>query len=451
MKSQAWKFISRPVLYKILSLSLLQQVLIAVSTLALARAGLYLKSPEKLMFWCIISLVLHIAAPVLQILIKRFEFELSFEAYRKFIDKFLLQKAGTPAMWRRKDLKDNFTSSIGVDAEGYLAAILFVGLDLFTYIISLILGVLVLGLFIDMKFIPAFVVAGVLSYLCYSKLSPWVREKYEQEQKARTQFNGYLLSCWDNVFFKNKSIINIYKDNLSERYAQAKKDTVAAAKTSEMLVFCLGIVSSLPVVLLICWIGYENLTSEKMPILLALLATVSRQLNMLTTFRNIFMNMTSFLGFESKFSVIINSLDLPVTDYVQQIQFSNLRIGSIQRADLKEVEAYFAEVVPGRYEIRGGNGCGKSTLLLHLNDSLASSFYLPSHPDLAIGANASTMSSGQKLLQHIEFLALGTDRYLLLDEWDANLDINNMLMIEKRLNELAQTKIIVEVRHREPA
>jgi ABC-type transport system involved in cytochrome bd biosynthesis fused ATPase/permease subunit len=38
---------------------------------------------------------------------------------------------------------------------------------------------------------------------------------------------------------------------------------------------------------------------------------------------------------------------------------------------------------------------------------------------------------------------------VLLDEWDANLDAANLALVHARIEELAKTKVVIEVRHRE--
>lgn len=85
---------------------------------------------------------------------------------------------------------------------------------------------------------------------------------------------------------------------------------------------------------------------------------------------------------------------------------------------------------------------------MHLNAVLKKSFYLPSAPSLVIDDTEITESSGEKLLRHLEYLSQGTDQILLLDEWDANLDVINIRKTEMLLNRLAKQKVILEVRHR---
>jgi ABC-type multidrug transport system fused ATPase/permease subunit len=448
MKSQAKQYINKKQLFKTMALSLVQQIAVALSTFCLAQAGFNYDNPNRLIAWSMGSFAFHLLAPAVQIIIKRWESDLFFETYQSFLKKNLLGRYGSPLLWRRKDLKDSFISSISGDAEGYLGSILFVGLDVFAFVVSLVLGVLVLGATIDVNFLPAFAISGLLSYCLYRKMYGQVRDDFENEQVARTAYNGYILGAWDNVFFKNSSVIKRYENALALKYERAKAATRKSSTSSEYLIFTLGLVSAIPVIALVLWVGLKNASFHQTSALLALLATIPRQLNMLTTFRSVFQNLAAYIGFEAKFKVIHETAAIEESAYQDQIKLQKIKIEERHYESLTVLEDRIQRLKPGRYEIRGENGSGKSTLLLHLNATLNRSFYLPSMPNLAITESETSGSSGEKLLRHIDYLRAGEDQILLLDEWDANLDSANLLRTEQVLDELAKSKVIIEVRHR---
>ncbi|MNL26152.1 hypothetical protein D3C87_1476640 [compost metagenome] len=266
---------------------------------------------------------------------------------------------------------------------------------------------------------------------------------------ARTAYNGYILGAWDNVFFKNSSVIKRYENALAQKYERAKSATRKSSTSSEYLIFTLGVVSAIPVIALVLWVGLKNASSHQTPALLALLATIPRQLNMLTTFRSIFQNLAAYIGFEAKFKVIHETAAIQQSEYQNQIKLKKIKIRDSHYESLTDLENVIETFKPGRYEVRGENGSGKSTLLLHLNSTLPNSFYLPSMPNLAICDTETTDSSGEKLLRHVDYLRTGNDQVLLLDEWDANLDCANLVKTEKLLDELATFKVVIEVRHRD--
>ncbi len=149
MMTPAFQYMNKRQLFKTMGWGAIQQVFVALSTLCLAQAGLHYADSKALIGWSMASFAFHLFSPAVQILIKRQESDLFFDTYKSFLQKNLLSRSGSSLLWRRKDVKDSFISALSNDAEGYLGSILFVGLDVFTFILSLFLGVFVLGVTID--------------------------------------------------------------------------------------------------------------------------------------------------------------------------------------------------------------------------------------------------------------------------------------------------------------
>ncbi|WP_189374635.1 ABC transporter ATP-binding protein [Cupriavidus necator] len=104
----------------------------------------------------------------------------------------------------------------------------------------------------------------------------------------------------------------------------------------------------------------------------------------------------------------------------------------------------------GRFTVRGANGAGKSTLLHVLKKALADdAVLLPAqHGKLEWQHESKALSTGQKTLAQLQEISNHTDvKYLLLDEWDANLDSDNKRAISEMLDLLSQSKVVVEIRH----
>ncbi len=47
-----------------------------------------------------------------------------------------------------------------------------------------------------------------------------------------------------------------------------------------------------------------------------------------------------------------------------------------------------------------------------------------------------------------DITTLSEVEYVILDEWDANLDIENVAKISEAIGTLAKTKVVIESRHR---
>lgn len=429
------------------SLITVQQVLNAFGTYALAKAGLSFENREQFVLWTLASILLFIFSPLINIFIRRTENNLSFDAYKIFLGETLFLKRGNSSLWQSKNLKDRFLASIGSDASDYLGLVLFISMDIYSFVLSIILGVLTLSFIIDMSLLPAFICSGVLSFVIYRKFSKKVEALYNIDQSARTELVGHLLKSWDNVLLKNSSILQNYQNSFHQRISSSQSQALKSATASELLIFALGLATGLPVLISVCWIIWNSPSNTQ--VLIALLATLPRQLNILGVFRNVFQSLTSLISVEAKFSVLCEGAIIPARKLEASIKTDLITINQNSFFDINETIEKFQQNPTGRFEVRGANGAGKSTFLLHLNHRLDNSMYLPTHPDLMIGSEtSSTRSSGENLLAHIEVLANAKEDIILLDEWDANLDAENLQIVNTRINEIAQTKTIIEVRHR---
>lgn len=440
-------YIEKKKLFFAFSLVTAQQVLNAFGTYALAKAGLSFENREQFTLWILASILLFILSPVINIFIRRTESTLSFDAYKLFLSENLFSKSGNSSLWQSKNLKDRFLVSIGSDASDYLGLVLFISMDIYSFVLSIVLGVLTLSFTIDMSLLPAFTCSGILSFLVYRQFSKKVEALYNVDQSARTELVGHLLKSWDNVLLKNSNILQNYQNKFAERISSAQSKAIKSTTGSELLIFSLGLATGLPVLISVCWISWSSFSNTS--VLIALLATLPRQLNILGVFRNVFQSLTSLLSVEAKFSVLCEGTIIPARRLEGAIKTDLITINQTSFADIKEMIGKFEQNPTGRFEVRGANGAGKSTFLLHLNHRLDNSVYLPTHPDLMIGSEtSSTRSSGENLLAHIEALANAKEEIILLDEWDANLDKENLKIVNTRINEIALTKTIVEVRHR---
>ncbi|MNT06215.1 hypothetical protein D3C72_1408710 [compost metagenome] len=71
------------------------------------------------------------------------------------------------------------------------------------------------------------------------------------------------------------------------------------------------------------------------------------------------------------------------------------------------------------------------------------------YEDLCFKTDFLNHSDGNRLLVVFNRIAeLEEVKFIILDEWDANLDGNNLILVNEAINKLAQNKVIIESRHR---
>ncbi|WP_413293871.1 hypothetical protein ACLSU7_02110 [Bdellovibrio sp. HCB185ZH] len=439
------KYVDKVSQLKLMGVTATQQLVAVTSTFALMKAGLSLGDQNALILWLAIALLSHVIVPFFGLLQRPLETALGFSAYKNFLEEKLLSKAQRPGIWQEKHQKELFTSSIGSEAENYLAVIIFLGLDLFTFILSIGLGVLAIGLTLDTSFIPAYMASGLLSFFAFKYFQRIAKNAAESEQQSRSKLESYLFKAWENIFFKNSEVVANYIKNFDSLLNDAKAKSRHSSLMSETMVAALTFIASVPVIVAVFVVISRH--SGDVKVMAALLAAIPRQLNMLATFRTIFQTVSSLVSFEAKFKTMKGNAILAEPVLPSRISVKDISVQNETFPSLESLSKCVSLSDPSRIQIRGSNGAGKSTLMLHLNESLESSFYIPAHPQFEI-AEMPEGSTGQKMLKYIEYASSLDTKHLLLDEWDANLDQENILKINELLNKISKDKVIVEVRHR---
>ena len=140
---------------------------------------------------------------------------------------------------------------------------------------------------------------------------------------------------------------------------------------------------------------------------------------------------------------------------LQFVQFGAIEFSGPKSAkrlrDFEEAKVFITNEKRGRFTIRGKNGSGKSTLLGILKEELGSrAFLLPTHyADLKFQSAFLSHSDGNRLLSVFDHIAgLSEVEFVILDEWDANLDQENVMKVSAAIDVLAAKKIVIESRHR---
>jgi ABC-type multidrug transport system fused ATPase/permease subunit len=455
MKNQILSFIDKKLLFKLLLTLSLQQMLIALGTYSLITAGLNLNEPKLLISWAIVAFITYLASPFFSIPQKGLENEISFNAYSRFLDQKLFRYKGKATLSIQNNLKGTFLASIGSETESYLGAIIYVATDLYAYILSIILGTIVVGLTLDRRFLIGYIVSAIFSYVVFRYFSKDVSAGFEEEQKYRVDLSNIILSSWDNIFFNNSKIHKNYETRYKENLKLANAASVSAAKRSELMVAVLSFVSTLPVIAIGLFLLIDGMADAAF--VSGIMISIPRQLNLLATFRSIYQAMNSSMAFYSKFEILNNGCELKNENLDHRIDPSKFSLTQVAVAKGEyaashaqgntQVENLMSQK-NGRWLLSGPNGSGKSTKLLQLNEVLENSFYLPAHANMDLGAEHTIVgSTGQRIIKHLEQLAADGPSIILLDEWDANLDSENCARINEMINEIAMSRLVIEVRH----
>jgi len=238
---------------------------------------------------------------------------------------------------------------------------------------------------------------------------------------------------------------------------------VALERFDQVLAIVISLLTSIPSLIVVVYYIYTN--RDNVPNLSAFLVTLPVLFIILSYTYQTLSLVFRWAMHRSKLVSIYKAIE-PIADspmvMEKKVKWSKIQICSstvvpqdhISVAEPSYINSYEDLLVhttkSGRVTLRGENGAGKSTLLMLIKNELADrAFFLPTQNQLSFIAETNKYSTGESLRNRLmEILERVDVDVLLLDEWDANLDQDNREKLSLLIDELAEKKCVVEVRHR---
>lgn len=372
--------------------------------------------------------------------------------YSNYIKNFGKKLYGNIYLSTHKDYANRYKAV--ASQESYLVFFDFLNYVKFFIDISLNIAfnLLVVGLLISMDLMWFYALGSIGSYVFIRYMSKRIKESSEKDQNARIILQEHMTSFLDSKSFANAGNNNewdIKFDDSIEKYLRAK--------TSENNNQSISTHGSIAIMLSTVLIGFTQLMhSANLSTAIALAFTITRQILIAQYLQEIFTFSTLAYSHITKLAGIIEPLtSIPDIrkEVLNRIQWDNIEIEGLnhkKHADIKKLTLDVQSSDPHMITITGPNGCGKSSLLQVLKESLGeAAYYLPAHHDLYFQEKCGG-STGEKLLHNLAYIFNNyAPKYLLLDEWDANLSKKNTELMEHHFNKYIEEHgaTIIQVRH----
>lgn len=301
----------------------------------------------------------------------------------------------------------------------------------------------VLGQMITLSLLSCMVVSLFLIFLTKTKINKLSTEI----QSSRIEAFRAINKIWDNAFF---GMIKHFDASLANARDKEKVyfDNQLTYKCIEQVVACLPVLTSIP---LIIYASHHTVMMHPY-IMGSLVAVLPRSLQLYQSIHAASMHTTQLMVIRSKvknlehFHTTLERADF-FNDADDRIKIYCHSSGlNISPTELCAV-LFSDSADPGRYTITGPNGTGKSSFLKKLKSQLTNAI-LVSHEN-QIGVNDDVGSSGEKIMKSLgRLFADDAVRFFLLDEWDANTDIENTKKTDDIIGGLSKREIVIEVRHK---
>jgi ABC-type bacteriocin/lantibiotic exporter with double-glycine peptidase domain len=280
-----------------------------------------------------------------------------------------------------------------------------------------------------------------------------------EQREARIGFDAIQLTAWDNLTIGNATNTTRWSATLDSRLENLAVKRLKLTTLRETISLLSTWAAMIPVLGANVWMVTQASSSTELALFVA---TLPRQLMVLNHLHIV----SSWSGFfhelRERYEGLKSALsEVPAnvrSDHDSRIRFGELKLAPMGEAgetsgfenqiNREKVAVWAQETKHGRFRIEGGNGSGKSTLLRSLKESLGyEAFYLPAEHSALDFPVAGGLSSGQRARFILESLKISAPRVLLLDEWDANLDVRQRSVLDQLISQLSERHLVLEVRH----
>jgi len=263
---------------------------------------------------------------------------------------------------------------------------------------------------------------------------------------------------WDTILIGNKWNNSLWNNIFKRKCDEADKNQRKLTLEIDVMAIITLIASAFPILvtLFISFLNAENDIQK----LAMLAATTPRQvitIQNLSDIINLFVNLNDKVYRTKQLSAnLLFDEDLLIPD--NKITWGNVFIANKKEkivlnsfSDLLSATNNFEK---GRYTITGDNGTGKTTLLANIKSNMGDKAYLlPSHSKMLFlnDSQERGYSTGEKLHENFKEISSnindGVISILLLDEWNANLDKENLSNVNLDIEEISKIVCVIEVLH----
>lgn len=316
-------------------------------------------------------------------------------------------------------------------------------------------NIIVIAIALDTEILGYYFLAGGVLVASNYIFRGAISEASLAMQSNRKELTASMLSAWQNIFVGNHYNFNNWNQKFSSKINNAKTSAVHYNFVKSMIssgTVCLALL----VVAAGNWIYLWNHRSS-LPAIAALFITLPRQLQIIQSifaFFNLAISWNGSFQQLTSLGAIIQPNDTK-SDSKKYIQFHQIEFVNDGRSmvfnDFDTLTNQVNRTQNGRWTLRGRNGAGKSTLLSLLKENFAEKgFLLPTnYEDLCFDSDFLNNSDGNRLVAVFDMISrLDNIKFIILDEWDANLDRHNLVRINEAIDALAMNKVVLESRHR---
>lgn len=431
---------------------LLQQTIVAGSIYFLGAAAVNIEQMVSAVPWFVGFVLLSVGSYVPGILANRQNEIWHVEVVQSFQSRACSYHPFFPRHYPEKELGNTRKTIFASTSLDIIRDLCYYIFTLASSSMNAIFVLIVVAGFTDFRIIVTYFVSFVLVLVFFRVFGGLAASVAEHTENKRMRLISFGLTFWPNMTISNDINMKLWESKLEEEQTHWSVSFRKKENFQALSQLGISLITLVPTGALLIWIILEN--SSDMAKFAVLIAILPRVFQILLALHDLATTIYAWNEVKGRLSVLNQFFVNPDNDIeFRDTNATMLRIqyGSDVLSGSNRIDA-ISELKNGRVCISGPNGSGKTTFLLELKERLGdSSLFLPSSSELFFGGNFAKASTGQAKIYEIEAILELQDvpKFILLDEWDANLDTNNINLLEERIDQLAKRCVVVEVRHRQ--
>ena len=440
-----YKIISNKHLRIALVFLLIQQIIVASSTYFIARLAQSLTDDTISILYMVLFALSLVAVYVPAYFCVTNTERAKYDAHKLYNDSFHTVFLGKTYLLSSDDLQSTATTTLAKESNYTLETVIDSIFDISALVLNVLFNVLVIAWFLDGTLLLGYAVGIIFASMFVHFRRHALKMAAKTDQQSRLNLAAKLFDSWDNVVIFNKHNYTLYNNIVQKSFATAKNNSVKSTSIQHINSSLGMIILMLPVFVVTAFIFNKNWHDAAT--MAVLVATLPRQIQLLQMCYALIGYHTSIGVIKTMLDGILEVLQPTTVDLDTYIQANQIRVKQTG-------EIFDSAQLPkqGRVTLIGNNGVGKSCMLLKLKDHYQEqAYYLPAKHNLYFNYKTDKVhrgSTGQQLIKQIQEIR-EDDRstIVMLDEWDAHLDRENTQIIDQYLDDLAQTRLVMDVRH----
>lgn len=440
-----YKSISNKYLRIALFFLVIQQVIVASSTYFIARLAQSFADNRPLLPYMLLFAASLVVVYVPAYFCVTNTERAKYDAHKLYNDTFHTVFLGKTYFLSSDELQSTATTTLAQESNYTLETVIDSIFDISALVLNVLFNVLVIAWFLDGTLLLGYAVGIVFASTLVHFRRHTLKTAAKTDQQSRLSLTAKLFDSWDNVVIFNKHNYTLYNNIVQKSFATAKNNSVKSTSIQHVNSSLGMIILMLPVFAITGFIFNKNWSDAAT--MAVLIATLPRQIQLLQM-------CYALIGYHTNIGVMKTMLD----GILEVLQPTAVNLNHYIQADQIRVkqtgEIFDSTQLPkkGRVTLIGSNGVGKSCMLLKLKDHYQEqAYYLPAKHNLYFNYKTDQThkgSTGQQLIKQIqEIREDDQSTVVMLDEWDAHLDRENTQIIDQYLDELAQTRLVMDVRH----